>query len=114
MADLKCVYKAETLEGAETALDALDEKWGVKYPVVIKSWRRKWANLSVCFKYPPDIRRVIYTTSAIEAVHRQFRKLLYLVLQNAAKKWTMPSRTWKQALNQFAILFQGRFPFSIY
>jgi putative transposase len=106
MADLKPVYKAETIAGAETALDALEEKWGKKYPLVIKSWRRKWANLSVYFKYPPDIRRVIYTTNAIEAVHRQFRKLtktkgafpnensllklLYMGIQNASQKWTMP------------------------
>ncbi len=64
MADLKPVYKAETVEAAETALDELEEKWGAKYPIVIKSWRKKWPNLSVYFKYPPDIRRVIYTTNA--------------------------------------------------
>ena len=75
MADLKPVYKAETVKAAEIALDALEEKWGTKYPIVIKSWRKKWPNLSVYFKYPADIRRVIYTTNAIEAVHRQFRKL---------------------------------------
>ena len=71
MADLKPVYKAETVKAAEIALDALEEKWGTKYPIVIKSWRKKWPNLSVYFKYPADIRRVIYTTNAIEAVHRQ-------------------------------------------
>ena len=80
MADLKPVYKAETnvISWPEIALDALEEKWiGTKYPIVIKSWlRKKWPNLSVYFKYrAADIRRVIYTTNAIEAVHRQFRKL---------------------------------------
>ena len=123
MADLKPVYKAETIAGAETALDALEEKWE-KYPLVIKSWRRKWANLSVYFKYPPDIRRVIYTTNAIEAVHRQFRKLtktkgafpnensllklLYMGIQNASQKWTMPLQNWNLTLSQLSIYFEGR------
>ena len=118
MADLKPVYKAETIAGAETALDALEEKWGKKYPLVIKSWRRKWANLSVYFKYPPDIQRVIYTTNAIEAVHRQFRKLtktkgafpnensllklLYMGIQNASQKWTMPLQNWNLTLSQLS------------
>src|SRR5690606_26600729 len=75
MADLKPVYKAATKLEAETALDELEAKWGKQYPIVIQSWRRKWSNLSVFFKYPDAIRRVIYTTNAIEAVHRQFRKL---------------------------------------
>ena len=124
MADLKPVYKAETIAGAETALDALEEKWGKKYPLAIKSWRRKWANLSVYFKYPPDIRRVIYTTNAIEAVHRQFRKLtktkgafpnensllklLYMGIQNASQKWTMPLQNWNLTLSQLSIYFEGR------
>ena len=64
MADLKPVYKTETVKAAEIALDALEEKWGTKYPIVIKSWRKKWPNLSLCrVKYPADIRRVIYTTN---------------------------------------------------
>lgn len=124
MADLKPVYKAETIAGAETALDALEEKWGNKYPLVIKSWRKKWTNLSVYFKYPPDIRRVIYTTNAIEAVHRQFRKLtktkgafpnensllklLYMGIQNASQKWTMPLQNWNLTLSQLSIYFEGR------
>ncbi|MGL4640837.1 MAG: IS256 family transposase, partial [Shewanella sp.] len=73
MADLKCVYKATTLSAAETALDELDSKWGEKYPVVIKSWRSKWQTLSAYFKYPDYVRTAIYTTNAVEAVHRQFR-----------------------------------------
>lgn len=75
MADLKCVYKATTLNAAESALDELETKWGEKYPVVIKSWRNKWQTLSAYFKYPDYVRTAIYTTNAVEAVHRQFRKL---------------------------------------
>ena len=62
-------------ELAETALDKLEEKWGDSYPIVIQSWRNKWDNLSVYFKYPEPVRKIIYTTNAVEAVHRQFRKL---------------------------------------
>ena len=88
------------------------------------SWRKKWPSLSVCFKYPADIRRVIYTTNAIEAVHRQFRrltktkgafpnensllKLLYMGIQNASKKWTMPLQNWNLTLSQLSIYFEGR------
>ncbi len=124
MADLKPVYKAETVEAAETALDELEGKWGAKYPIVIKSWHKKWPNLSVYFKYPPDIRRVIYTINTIEAVHRQFRKLtktkgafpnensllklLYMGIQNASKKWTMPLQNWNLTLSQLSIYFEGR------
>lgn len=124
MVDLKCVYRAATLGEAESALDALEAQWGERYPIVIKSWRSKWEYLSAYFKYPEDIRRVIYTTNSIEAVHRQFRKLtktkggfpnedsllklLYLGLQNASKKWTMPIRRWGMTLSQLSIFFEGR------
>ncbi len=124
MADLKPVYKAETVEGAEAALDELEEKWGDKYPIVLKSWREKWPNLSVYLKYSADIRKVIYTTNTIEAVHRQFRKLtktkgafpnessllklLYMGIQNASKKWTMPLQNWNLTLSQLSIYFEGR------
>ena len=124
MQDLKPVYRAATKQAAETALDELEVKWGARYPIVISSWRRKWDNLSVYFKYPEYIRRVIYTTNAIEAVHRQFRKLtktkggfpnensllklLYAGILNASKKWTMPVQNWNLALSQLAIHFEGR------
>ena len=75
MADLKCVYRATTLNAAEQALEELEARWGDKYPLVIKSWRSKWPTLSAYFKYPEAVRKVIYTTNAVEAVHRQFRKL---------------------------------------
>jgi len=122
--DLKKIYGAVSKEMAETELDLLDDKWGKKYPVVIKSWRNNWDNLSNYFKYPEDIRRIIYTTNPIEAVHRQFRKLtktkgafpnqdsllklLYLGIQNASKKWTMPLRNWQLSLSQLSIHFDGR------
>lgn len=124
MADLKPVYRAVSKEAAETALDELDAKWGQQYPVVIQSWRRKWDNLSAYFRYPESIRKVIYTTNAIESVHRQFRKLtktkgafpnensllklLYLGLLNAQEKWTMPIQNWNLALSQLSIYFEGR------
>jgi len=124
MKDLKPVYRAATKQEAETALDALEDKWGKQYPLVINSWRRKWENLSVYFKYPDYIRKVIYTTNAIEAVHRQFSKLtktkggfpnesslmklLYAGILNASRKWTMPVQNWNLALSQLAIHFEGR------
>lgn len=75
MKDLRPVYEATIKELAEDELLKLDEKWGKKYPIVLQSWNNKWENLSVYFKYPPEIRKVIYTTNIIESVHRQFRKL---------------------------------------
>lgn len=122
--DLKRVYRAVSKEAAGTALDELENKWGEKYPIVIRSWRSKWDNLSVYFRYPEPIRKVIYTTNSIEAVHRQFRKLtktkggfpndnsllklLFMGIKNAEKKWTMPIHNWQQTLSQLAIFFEGR------
>jgi len=124
MNDLKPVYKAVSKEAAEEALLLLNEKWGKRYPIVLQSWQNKWENLSVYFKYPPEIRKVIYTTNIIESVHRQFRKLtktkgafpnensllklLYMGIQNATKKWNMPMWNWNLTLSQLAIFFEGR------
>ena len=124
MADLKCVYKPATLNAAEMALDELETKWGDKYPVVIKSWRNKWALLSVYFKYPDYVRIAIYTTNAVEALHRQFRKLtktkggfanensllklLYAGILKASKRWTHPIQNWNLTLSQLSIHFEGR------
>jgi transposase-like protein len=124
MTDLKPVYRATSKEAAEVALDQLEDRWGKQYPIVIQSWRRKWEHLSAYFKYPEHIRKVIYTTNAVEAVHRQFRKLtktkgafpsensllklLYAGILNATKKWSMPIHNWSLALSQLAIYFEGR------
>lgn len=124
MADLKCVYRAATLNAAELALDDLDAKWGDKYPMVIQSWRNKWPTLSTYFKYPDYVRKAIYTTNAVEAVHRQFRKLtktkggfanensllklLYAGILKASERWTHPVQNWNLTLSQLAIHFAGR------
>src|SRR5690606_36585478 len=124
MADLKAVYKATTKNAAETALNELETKWGKQSPVVISSWRNKWERLSTYFKYPEDVRKAIYTTNAVEAVHRQFRKLtktkggfpnensllklLYAGIVNATEKWTHPVQNWNLTLSQLAIHFEGR------
>ncbi|MDF0536028.1 IS256 family transposase [Shewanella sp. A32] len=124
MADLKPIYRAVSKEAAEMALEHLESKWGHQYPIVLRSWRNKWLNLSVYFKYPEYVRKAIYTTNAIEAVHRQFRKLtktkggfpnensllklLYAGILNASKKWTMPIQNWNMTLSQLVIHFEGR------
>ena len=124
MRDLKPVFKAINKEPAELALDDLEAVWGDHYPAVIKSWRDKWHLLSAYFKYPEAVRKPIYTTNAVEAVHRQFRKLtktkgafpnetsllklLYVGMLNASAKWTMPIRNWGQTMMQLSIYFPGR------
>ena len=124
MADLKRVYRASSKDLAASELDILADKWNDKYPIVIKSWRNNWERLSQYFKYPADIRRIMYTTNTIEAVHRQFRKLtktkgafpnqdsllklLYMGIQNASRKWTMPIQNWSLTISQLAIFFAGR------
>ncbi len=124
MRDLKPVYKAVNKESAELALDDLEAIWGDQYPAVIKSWWNKWHLLSAYFKYPEAVRKPIYTTNAVEAVHRQFRKLtktkgafpnetsllklLYVGMLNASAKWTMPIRNWGQTMMQLSIYFPGR------
>ncbi|GAB2888289.1 hypothetical protein GCM10027180_18360 [Microbulbifer echini] len=124
MADLKCVYKAATRNAAESALDELEAKWGEKYPMVIKSWRGKWTTLLAYFKYPEYIRTPIYTTNAVETVHRQFRKLtktkggfanenrllklLYAGILKATERWTHPIQNWNLTLSQLTIHFSDR------
>lgn len=115
-ADLKPVYKAPTEETALAALDEFEVKWGAKYPLGVKSWRVNWTELSTMFKYPPEIRKLIYTTNAIENFNRQLRKvtktksafvsddalmkLLYLTTMKIVNKWTMPVRDWGDNLRQ--------------
>ena len=125
-ADLKKIHQAASAKEAETQLDAFEKAWDAAYPTISKSWRQHWAHLTPFFAFPPDIRRVIYTTNAIESLNSTLRKiiktrrmvpseeaaikLLYLALNNIAKKWTRPIKDWRKALNQFAILFEGRLP----
>jgi putative transposase len=124
--DLKEVYTAPTESAALQKLEEFDQKWNGKYPTIAKKWRNNWDRIIPFFEYPEDIRKVMYTTNAIESVNRSIRKvikakgsfpndkaivkMLYLALNNASKKWTMPIKNWKAALNHFAIRFEGRFP----
>ena len=124
LADLKKVYKASSIQSAELAFVDLKVKWDKKYPKVIDSWEKKWVELTAYFKYPEPIRRLIYTTNAVEAVHRQFRqlsktkggfpsemallKLLFVGLKHISNSWSKPVRNWKLTLNQLNIFFDGR------
>ena len=119
--DLKQIYSAVNEEEALEALDDFGKKWNSKYPMIQRSWETHWGDLSEFFKYPEEIRRVIYTTNAIESLNASLRKvtknraafpddeaivkIMYLAISKAAKKWTMPIRNWGMALNQFAIMF---------
>lgn len=123
-ADLRAIYGAATLKEAEQALERFSERWDSKYPAISPSWRKDWQRLTVFFDYSPEIRKVIYTTNAIESLNYSLRrmlktrgafpnddailKVLYLAINRVAKKWTMPIRDWKAALNQFVILFGDR------
>lgn len=125
-ADLKRIYRAATLSEAERALAELAERWDGKYPSISLMWRRHWEHLITIFDYPEEIRRVIYTTNAIESLNSVIRKaiknrrifpsersaikVVYLAIEQAAKKWTMPVTDWKKALNRFAIQFEQRMP----
>jgi len=124
--DLRAVYGAMTLAEAEEALERFSENWDAKYPAISPSWRAEWERLTVFFDYSPEIRKVVYTTNAIESLNYSLRrmlknrgsfpnddsilKILYLAINRVAKKWTMPIRNWKAALNQFVILFGDRVP----
>lgn len=125
-AALREIYQAPTIDAAERQLDEFAGQWGQRYPVIVKSWRANWARVVPMFSYPREIRRAIYTTNTIESLNMTLRKisknralfpsdeavfkLLYLALRNISKKWTMPIREWSSAMNQFAIIFEGRVP----
>ena len=129
MRDLKKVYRAVNKEVAEEELLNLEEKWGQKYPVVIESWQRNWEELSQYFQYTEPIRKIIYTTNAVEGFHRQVRKvtktkgaftndmsllkLVYLATKNIEKKWTAPLHNWSLTIQQFYIKFGDRIPLAI-
>ncbi len=123
--DLKSIYNSPTLAEAEKALDEFSLKWDKKYLTISKSWRSHWDNLITIFDYPEEIRRIIYTTNAIESLNSVIRKsiknrkifpsdnsackIIYLAIMSASKKWSMPLQKWKPAMNRFAIEFEGRF-----
>jgi len=125
-ADLKSIYQAPTVEQAEAHLTAFATKWDASHPTIAKSWRNNWERIIPLFTYPPEIRKAIYTTNAIESLNMSLRKvtknrgsfpndeamikLLFLALRNISKKWTMPIYDWKSALNQFTIIFDTRMP----
>ncbi|NDA91647.1 MAG: IS256 family transposase, partial [Alphaproteobacteria bacterium] len=129
MVDLKEVYQANSKDLAESKLLELEEKWGKKYPLVLKSWNNNWHNLSGYFKYPAEIRKMIYTTNAVEGLHRQIRKvtktkgsftsqtalekLIFLTIKNIAKKWVMPIPNWSLIIGQLDIFFTGRLNLSL-
>jgi len=122
--DLRLIYSAATIDEAKSALEDFSRTWNNKYPAISKSWRENWMNLIPFFDYPPEIRKVIYTTNAIESLNYSLRKvtktsgsfpnndavfkLLFLALRNVTRKWNMPVRDWKKALNHFAIMFEER------
>jgi putative transposase len=126
VADLKGVYQAASEELAQENLEIFSQKWDSRYPTISKSWQANWQRIIPFFAYPEEIRRIIYTTNAIESLNNTLKKtiknrasfpndeaaikLLYLSLKNIQKKWTMPARNWGKALNQFAILYDNRMP----
>ena len=123
-ADLKCIYKSATEEQALLELERFSDTWDNQYPQITKSWRNHWENLNTLFNYPEDIRKAIYTTNAIESLNSVIRraikkrkifpnddaarKMVYLAIQDASKKWTMPIRNWRQAMSRFIIEFEER------
>ncbi len=125
-ADLKRIYQSATAEQAEIRLTEFEQKWDAAYPTIGQSWRRNWARIVPFFDYPPEIRKVIYTTNAIESLNMSLRKisknrgsfpsdealmkLFYLAICNISKKWTMPIQDWKAALTRFTIQFEDRMP----
>ena len=124
--DLRAMYGTATLAKAEADLERFAERWDAKYPVISQSWRRDRSALTAFFDYPAEIRKVIDTTNATESLNYSLRrvlknrvafpddaaviKVLYLAIQHAAKRWTMPIRNWVGALNRFTIMFPDRMP----
>lgn len=122
--DLKAIYKSKTEDEALLALEKFAAQWDAKYPQISRTWTTHWANLNTLFNYPEDIRKAIYTTNAVESLNSVIRKaikkrklfptdesakkIIFLAIQDASKKWTMPIRNWRQALNRFMIMFEDR------
>jgi len=126
LADLKKIYQAASVLEAERELENFSSKWDEKYPTISKQWRLKWPHITAMFELPAPIRKAVYTTNAIESVNSVIRKftrnrkqypnrdsalkLIYMAINEASKRWTKPIKNWKEALNHFAILFDGRMP----
>jgi len=124
--DLKTIYQAPSLEAAEEGLEAFSAQWDSRFPQISRMWRTHWANLTPFFDYPPAIRKVIYTTNAVESVNAQLRKVtkhrgafptpdsarkvLYLAIMKASERWSRPVQDWTAALNHLSIVFEGRVP----
>ena len=124
-ADLKKIYTSVSEEEARTELNNFSEKWDNQFPSISRSWKNNWDNLITIFDYPDEIRKIIYTTNAIESLNSVIRKtiknrkifpndssavkIVYLAIEQASRKWSMPLRTWKPAMNRFAIEYEGRF-----
>jgi transposase-like protein len=124
--DLKQIYTAASEELADSALISFGEKWDKKYPMISRSWRNRWPEVIPFFKFPEVIRKVVYTTNAIESMNFTIRKviknrqsfptneaamkLIFMALQNISKKWTMPLHNWGEAINQFSIIYGDRVP----
>jgi transposase-like protein len=124
LADLKPVYTTATESLALEALDGFEAAWGAKYPLIVNSWRANWAEIATHFKYPPEIRKIIYTTNMIESYHRQLRKvtkgksifpndeslqkMLYLVTMDVIRKWTGRVQNWGQILLQLSVFFPDK------
>jgi transposase-like protein len=125
-ADLKAIYLAPSADAASDALETFAEKWDGKYPAIAKSWRSRWGEVIPFMKFSPEIRKAIYTTNAIESVNFTLQrnlktrqsfptdeaamKLMFMVLQRIAKKWTMPIKNWGEALHQFSVIYGARVP----
>jgi putative transposase len=123
-ADLRTIYTAATVEAAEQALDAFGTKWDARFPMIAKSWRANWVNITPFFEYPPQLRKVIYTTNAIESINAQLRKVvnkkgafptpdsvrkvMYLAMTRASARWSRPVKDWTAALNHLTVVFEGR------
>jgi len=127
--DIRAIYRAETAEAAAARLDEFEARWGERYPAIAPGWRRAWEQVVPMFAFPPAIRKMIYTTNALESLHRSLRKiiktrgsfpndeaaikLLFLAIRNAGVHWKRPV-AWTAAMGQFAILFEDRFPASVH
>ena len=126
VASLRAIYRAPSVDAAEQALEAFEARWDERFPMISRKWRANWANLIPFFDYPPEIRKVMYTTNAVESMNAQLqkvtkrrgafptpdsvRKVLYLAIMKASERWSRPVQDWPAALYHLSIVFPGRVP----